>query len=166
MDYPYQLVTFLNDEPQIGEAIYGGQNGWYPHIALKRRFDVQGIGEGELILDISRYLETIHPFNIHIGEAKKLDHMPIEVIEVKDDSPIKNFNSGFIEFMGSSIASKFGEREGEKYCPYITLEYWGERQFNPRPFEKTTLKMNSLWLVKDNQVSDEAFAYRKFVLED
>lgn len=37
LDFPYQLTTFLDEEPAIGEPVYYGENGWYPQIALKRR---------------------------------------------------------------------------------------------------------------------------------
>jgi hypothetical protein len=49
LEFPYQLTAFLDDEPKIGEPVYYGENGWYPQLALKRRFKTVGISEDELV---------------------------------------------------------------------------------------------------------------------
>jgi len=164
MEYPYQLVTFLKQEPKLDEAIYGGENGWYPQIALKRRFGPNGISEDDLLKKIEGYLATIKPFDVHIREAKRTERMPVEVIEIQQDPAIMNFHTGFIESMGDAIVSKYGDREGSNYYPHVTLEYWKKRLFDPAPFENTTIRVSNVWLVKDKEGSEESYAFRKFEL--
>mgnify|MGYP003347967337 CR=1 FL=1 len=51
--YPCQLVGFLDQEPNVGESVYSGGDGWYPQIALKRRFNVDSMSEDDLVNTIA-----------------------------------------------------------------------------------------------------------------
>jgi hypothetical protein len=71
MEFPYQLTAFLDSEPQVGEPVYQGERGWYPQIALKRRFKIDKITEKELFDKLELYCSSYPTFTIQTGELTK-----------------------------------------------------------------------------------------------
>ena len=124
-EYPYQLVAFIGEKPAIGEPVYSGENGWYPQIALKRRFEVIGLKESELIKTIDQYCKKMSSFTIRIGELTQPDRMPVKVLSVEDSPELIKFHTGIIAHFGDSMVSRFPERDGVNYLPHITAEWEG-----------------------------------------
>lgn len=164
MEYPYQLVAFLAHEPLAGEAIYGGEKGWYPQIALKRRFGLNKLSEEQLINKVEDFALTTKEFSINVKGVKKPNHMPVEVLEVEPTAALLAFHRNFIAQMKDNIVSKYADREGSNYYPHVTLEYWHKRLFDPAPFEHTSKQIVAFWLVKDGPGTDESFTLKKFKL--
>jgi hypothetical protein len=164
MEYPYQLVAFLNQEPKAGEPIYDGPNGWYPQIALKRRFGLQSITEEQLLEELTRFAANTAVFDVRIGQVGRPERMPVEVIEIQPDQPLMDFHTGFIRLMGEQIVSRYPDREGANYFPHVTLEYWQRRLFDPAPFINTAHQLKRFWLVKDPAGSEATQAFRSFEL--
>lgn len=161
--YPYQLVGFIGEEPSVGELVYGGKNGWYPQIALKRRFKVDTVSEKELIHTIKSYCSSVSPLEIIVGKLTKPERMPVSVLEVKLTDKLINFHNGFIEAFGENIISRFPERDGNSYYPHITAEYDGKNVINSSLYTGRTFTLNSVWLLKD-VIDGDSQAYVKFKL--
>src|SRR5688572_28099981 len=123
MEYPYQLVAFLDREPKVGERVYGGEDGWYAQIALKRRFRPVDIDEDQLITKVAEFCRSQVSLTITTKELIKPERMPVQVIEVEPSDEIINFHLGFIAHMGDHMLSRFPERDGSNYYPHITAEY-------------------------------------------
>ena len=164
LKFPYQLTTFINDEPNIDEPVYQGEHGWYPQIALKRRFNVVGFSEDELIEMILNYCNSRTPFLVKTGQLLKPEDMPVKVVEVNDiDGYLVDFHNDFISFMGDAISSRFPERDGANYFPHITAEFNGEMVIDDKELTDKVFEINRIYLLKD--VNDaNSIAYTIFDL--
>ena len=162
-EYPYQLVAFLAQEPVIGEAVYGGENGWYPQLAVKRRFNGVDISEDELMERIAAFCSTRDAFSIHAEALVQTERMPVKVIEVTPTAELMGFHTDFINYLGAAIISRFPERDGESYYPHITAEFNNEMVLDAAMFENRTFKVASIWLLKDIYDHDSV-AYKSFLL--
>lgn len=87
--FPYQIVAFLDQEPGIGEGVYQGKNGWYPQIALKRRFKTIDMDEGDLLSAVADFAGTHTQLGLQTGQLIKPDRMPVQIIEVLNHEEIK-----------------------------------------------------------------------------
>ena len=164
LEFPYQLVAFLDTEPKIGEPVYYGENGWYPQIALKRRFKLEGIGEEELIEKIAEFCEIHFGFSIQVKESVQPERMPVKVLEVETSSDLLGFHTEFIDFMGDKIASRYPERDGANYYPHITLEYNDKAVVDETLYENKEIIIEKIFLLKD--VEDEnSIAFKSFNLQ-
>jgi len=163
LEFPYQLVAFLDKEPETGEPVYGGENGWYPQIALKRRFKVVGIGEDELLAKIDQYCQSTDSFNIETGNLSQPDRMPVKILEVVPTPQLMQFHQGFIDYMGGALVSRYPERDGLNYLPHITAEYDGKMVIDSDVFSNKEFKIKDIFLLKDVD-SEDSVAYRKFTL--
>jgi hypothetical protein len=162
-EFPYQLTAFLDTEPAIGESVYYGENGWYPQIALKRRFKTVGITEDELLAKLTEYCGSKEPFGIQTGDLIQPERMPVKVIEVQSAPELLAFHHDFITFMGDAILSRYPERDGANYLPHMTAEYNGEMVIDVDKFTNKSFTIDSIFLLKD--VNDEnSIAYRHFEL--
>lgn len=163
LEYPYQLVTFFDKEPNIGEVVYGGENGWYPQIALKRRFKVVGLSEEETIQKIEQYCNDTQSFTIDTGDLVSTDRMPVKVIEVTPNEEVMGFHKGFISYMGEQLVSRYPDRDGANYYPHITAEYGGKMVIEPKLFTNKSFEIKHVYLLKDIDGEDST-AYKKFDL--
>lgn len=164
LEFPYQLTTFIDTEPTIGEPVYYGEHGWYPQIALKRRFKIVGISEPELIEMIARYCKSKTAFNIQTGQLTKSDRMPVRFLEVKDvDAKLIDFHTDFILFMGDAVQSRYPERDGVNYSPHVTAEYNDKMVIDDKKFADRTFTVNRIFLLKD-VVDENSIAYKSFEL--
>ena len=162
-EFPYQLVAFLDTEPAIGEPVYLGENGWYPQIALKRRFKVENMTEDELFERIEEFTSSYYGFAITTKDVVKPDRMPVNVIEVEKSVDLLQFHADFIEYMGEDMTSRFPERDGENYLPHITLEHDGKTVVDESLYTDKQIVIEKLFLLKD--VTDaNSVAYKSFLL--
>lgn len=161
-EYFYQLVGFLDDEPAVGEPVYGGEKGWYPHIALKRRFRVESLSEDEMLDTITRFCQETKPLEILIKSLIRPEHMPVKVLEVEYTNELKDFHLGFISLFGDKLASRYPERDGVNYYPHITAEYWDRIVIDVEGYSHKTFTLKKVCLLKD--VKEDAHAYRYFNL--
>lgn len=162
--FPYQLVGFLDKEPAIGEPVYSGKNGWYPQIALKRRFNLEGKSQEELIQIISTYCATQKPFQVVVGQEVKTDKMPVNVLEVDPTEGLMQFHRNLINALGSKLQSRFPERE-DGFYPHITSEYNGKQVVNVDLYSDRTFTLNEVWLIKDEE-NENSVAIAKFPLKN
>lgn len=123
LEYPYQLVAFLDDEPAVDEPVYSGENGWFPQIALKRRFKTAGITEDELLNRLAVYCSDTPSFTIQTKDLTQPDRMPVKVLEVEATTELLDFHNELIAFLGEAILSRYPERDGDNYLPHITAEF-------------------------------------------
>lgn len=161
--YPYQLVAFLDRTPDIGEPVYGGENGWYPQIALKRRFGISNITETQLVELISDYCARKLQFTINVLDYEKPERMPVGILRVEETQELTEFHRGFIAYCGSRILSKFPERDGQNYLPHITAEYEGKNVVDIEQYKNKSYVISNVWLLKDIE-SENSVAFKKFVL--
>lgn len=162
-EYPYQLVGFLDVEPAVGEPVYGGQKGWYPQIALKRRFRVDEISEEEMLNTIAYFCKQTRPLEIHTKSLVKPEHMPVKAIEVEYTNELKDFHSGLISAFGDKLTSRYPERDGKNYYPHITAEFWDKLVIDVEKYSNKTFKLNRVCLLKDIK-DEDAQAYKYFDL--
>lgn len=162
-EFPYQLVTFLDQVPSIGEPVYGGKNGWYPQLALKRRFKVVDLSEEEVIQKIEQYCNDTKKFTIKTGELVSTDRMPVQVVEVAPSEEVIAFHRDFISYMGEQLVSRYPDRDGENYYPHITAEYGGKMVIEPELFINKEFEIKHVYLLKDIDGEDST-AYKKFDL--
>lgn len=163
LKYPYQLVAFLDVEPAVGEPVYGGEKGWYPQIALKRRFSVHDISEKEMLEVIDQYCNTKKPLEIHTKTLLKPDHMPVKVLEVEYTDQLKDFHVGFISAFGQKLISRYPERDGKNYYPHITAEFWDKIVIDIEEYSNKTFTLKKVCLLKDIRDEDSQ-AYKYFDL--
>lgn len=163
LEFPYQLTTFLDKEPDIGEPVYYGENGWYPQIALKRRFKTDGITEDELLVEMAEYFNTQKSFQIETGELVQPERMPVKILEVTQSANLINFHNEFISFLGNAIKSRYPERDGANYLPHVTAEFDGKRVIDDKKYANRTFDIKRIYLLKD--ITDEnSVAYKNFDL--
>ncbi|MDB5165439.1 MAG: hypothetical protein JWM00_329 [Candidatus Saccharibacteria bacterium] len=163
LEYPYQLVAFLDKEPKIGEPVYGGKNGWYPQAALKRRFKIIGLSENELFLKIGQYCQNSESFDIKTGTLTQPDRMPVKILEITPSPQLMKFHQDFIAYMGDELASRYPERDGASYFPHVTAEYNGEMVIRDELFSNKEFQINNVLLLKDTK-DEDSVACRKFDL--
>lgn len=163
LEYPYQLVAFLDSEPAVGEPVYGGEKGWYPQIALKRRFRVDGISEDEMLSTITKLCQQTEPLEIYTKLLVKPEHMPVKVLEVEYTNELKDFHLGFISAFGDKLTSRYPERDGENYYPHITAEFWGKMVIDVEEYSNKTFTLRKVCLLKDIKDQDSQ-AYKYFDL--
>jgi hypothetical protein len=155
MERRYQLVTFFDRTPELNEYVYQGSNGWYPQVALKRRFIFNGLTEEEGLAKVDEYIRQTAPFAISFGDRVKPAHMPVEVIEVVDN---------FITFMGESIISGHPDRENANFYPHMTVTWKGEDVVKTEDFAATRHMIQTVWVLKDDGNDGDSRAYRRYEL--
>lgn len=161
-DYPYQLVAFLDDEPQVGEGVYQGEKGWYPQIALKRRFSLTTVHEDELLSLLEEFATITSPLQLQLGQLIQPDRMPVRVIEVNNKDELIRFHLNFIEFMGTNMESRYPERDGKNYLPHITAEYDKKFVIDVDAFVSKVFTIQKICLIKDQEDTDShVIAYFK-----
>ncbi len=156
--FPYQLVGFLDKEPELGETVYSGKNGWYPQIALKRRFSVEDMEEPELLKLIEDFCNNHSPIKVVVEDEVKTDRMPVKVLEVTPTKDLISFHKEFIDALGKGLESRFPERE-DGYYPHVTSEYNGKQVVNLDVYGNRTYNIDRVWLLKDgDSENSEAIA--------
>ncbi|MBP7821230.1 hypothetical protein KA043_03985 [Candidatus Saccharibacteria bacterium] len=163
LEYPYQLVAFLDTEANIGERVYGGEKGWYPQIALKRRFRVDEISEEDMLGIITHFCQKAKSLEIHTGSLVKPEHMPVKLLEVECTKELKDFHLGFISAFGNKLNSRYPDRDGENYYPHITAEFWGKMVVDVEKYSNKTFTLKKVCLLKDVKDEDSQ-VYKYFEL--
>ncbi len=162
LEYPYQLVGFIDTEPKVGEPVYGGEKGWYPQITLKRRFRVENTSEDEMLDIIAQFCQNTMPLEINTKSLIKPDHMPVNVLEVEYTHELKDFHQGFISAFGDKLTSRYPDRDGKNYCPHITAEYWNRMVIDIEAYSNKTFTLKQVCLIKDTEDKDsQAYRYLK-----
>lgn len=166
MEYPYQIVTFLDTQPEKGQLIYGNEDGgWLAQVALKRRFALKNIDEeAQFVQKFELFCASVESFELKTLTVQKPERMPVEVIMIEQPSAADGFHQNFLHEFDQEIVSKYPEREGEAYFPHITAEYWGKRVINVAQYENRTFPISSVWLVKDNPGEKDTYAFHQFQL--
>jgi hypothetical protein len=164
--YPYQLVAFLSDEPEVGESAYNSPNGWYSQIALKRRFNVLGKSEDQIVDTINNFCAQNKPFEIIVGGPTKTDRMPVMVLPVQETNEVMKFHANFIAHFGDQIVSRYPERDGPNYYPHITAEYEGRVVIDVNIYANKSYKISKVWLLKDAPDTFDSLALCRFELGD
>jgi hypothetical protein len=160
LEFPYQLVAFIDNEPAIGEPVYYGTNGWYPQIALKRRFKIVGINEGELLAKLTQYCNETGSFSIKTKSLTQHERMPVKILAVEATPELINFHQNFITHMGKCAISRYPDREGDNYLPHITAEYNGKMVVDDSRFNNKEIRINRISLLKDvYDENSQAHAY-------
>lgn len=161
--FPYQIVTFLDQQPERNEPVYDGQNGWYPQVALKRRFTLRDTTEQEFIDNLRKFFGSIEKLAISAGELVKPDRMPVRVVHITNQDELKSLHSKILEEFSDKIVSKFPDREGDNYYPHITAEYGDKFVIPYERFTNRAFDVNNIWLLKDLDGEDSvayALVYR------
>lgn len=151
MEYPYQIVAFLDTQPEKGQLIYGDESGgWLAQVALKRRFALKNPDtESNFITQMRDYYAAMPTFEIKTGQLEKPERMPVEIISIPEPSAATKFHYDFLKRFGEVIASKYPEREGDNYFPHITAQYWDKYVIDPEKYESKIFNVSAIWLVKD-----------------
>lgn len=153
LEFPYQIVTFLSKEPKLGEPVYYGENGWYPQLALKRRFKLNGTTEEELVRSLKEFFENVNRTDIVTGTLVKPERMPVQVIDIVNQDDLKELHTRLVNSMNDSIISRYPERDGENYYPHITAQYGNEFVIHVDEYTNRKFPLDNVWLLKD--VADE-----------
>jgi hypothetical protein len=153
LEFPYQLTAFIDNEPVLGESVYYGKNGWYPQIALKRRFKTVGINEDELLIKLDQFCKQTNSFSIKTKSLVQPDRMPVKVLEVEPTVELMNFHLNLISFMGDNMISHYPDRDGINYFPHVTAEYNGKMVINDSLFSNKEIRIKKIFLLKD--IDDE-----------
>jgi len=160
LDFPYQVVTFLGDEPTANEPVYYGDNGWYPQIAVKRRFNIVDINEADLIQSLKDFFNEQSTITIETGSLVKPDSMPIQVINIANEATLKKLHTAILNFLGETITSRFPDREGTNYFPHVSAQHTDTFVIDVDKYTHKQYSLNNVWLLKD--IADEnSVAYKK-----
>jgi len=147
VEYPYQVVTFFNHIPEVGDFVYEGAKGWFPQLAIKRRFGLSDVTEAEMLDRVRQIAGRTEPFLVTFKKTLKPEPMPVEVIEVEQSSELSGLHQ---ELFNTLRPSKFAGREGENFYPHMTISWGGERVVDVRDFEDTRQTVRELWVLKDD----------------
>lgn len=161
--FPYQVVAFLDKEPAIGESAYNSPRGWFPQIALKRRFTLERKSEQDIVKALQRFAQTQRPFEIQVGNLTKPQRMPVHILEVDRNSHIDEFHNNLIEALGKNLMSRYPERDGENYLPHITVEYDGKFVVDSDKYKNRKYTLAKICLLRDDEIND-SFAFKYFRL--
>lgn len=161
-EFPYQIVTFLNEEPTQSEPVYNGPHGWYPQVALKRRFKITNISEDQLFKTLQNFFSSYELPRIKTDTLTKPERMPVQVIHIANQDEIKTLHSDILHAFPGSIVSRYPEREGDNYYPHVTAEYGGAFVIPVKDHEHKTFPITNIWLLKD-LTSDDSIAYTKIL---
>lgn len=151
MDYPYQIVIFFDELPEVGDLVYEGPRGWFPQVAIRRRFGLRSIDESALLKQIEEVSRHTAPFNIQFLERIKPTHMPVAVIEVKTPSDIVKLHHQLSEHLVQQIELKHPQREAENYFPHMTIEWRQKPVMDPDQFINTVKQVKQIWVIKDTE---------------
>jgi len=163
LEFPYQLVIFLDKHPAIGEPVYYGEHGWYPQIAIKRRFKIMQGSEEEFLKDIETLFSTVEKFNVGTKALVKTDRMPVRVIEIENSDELVNFHVKIMKFLDGKIESRYPERDGDNYYPHITAEHEGELRIDVQRYSNASFTIKEAYLLKDiTDANSVAYANFKF----
>ena len=153
LEFPYQIVTFLDREPQFGEPVYYGENGWFAQLALKRRFKLQDIDTSQLIQLLQPFFDHERKINIVTGSLKKPEHMPVRVIDVRNQSELKSLHKQLLACLNGDTISRYPDREGDNYYAHITAEYGNEFVIPVDKYLNKEFAFDNVWLLMD--IDDE-----------
>jgi len=159
LEFPYQIVTFLGNEPAVNEPVYGGENGWYPQLTLKRRFKLNGLSEEVLVESLKQFFSSVGLI-ITTGTMIKPERMPVRVIEIMNQDELKDLHLRLIDSLGDSIISRYPERDGVNYYPHITAEYNDKFVIPVDEYTNKQLPLTNVWLIKDFD-DEDSHAYIK-----
>lgn len=157
--FPYQIVTFLGREPQVGEPVYDGANGWLAQLALKRRFKLNGIDENQLVELLTAFFNKTELPNIISSELIKPAQMPVRVIDITNQTELKNFHGRLIAKLGETIVSRYPERDGANYYAHITAEHNSKLVIAANDYANREYITDNIWLIKD--AAEDSIAYIK-----
>lgn len=161
--FPYQVVAFLSDEPNINESAYNSPHGWYAQIALKRRFRLEGPAENELIARLQAFAGSTPPLKVVVGDLVKPDRMPVHVLEVENKNELMDFHLTLIKVLQPELISRYPERDGTNYLPHITAEYNGSFIIDVQKYKNRTYSLSRICLLKDG-VGEDSLAHYYFNL--
>ena len=153
LEFPYQIVTFLDREPQNGEPVYYGENGWFAQLALKRRFKLNGIDVSQLVQLLRPFFDHENKIKIITGSLTKPKHMPISVIDIKNESELKSLHKQLLEHLNGCIISRYPDREGENYYAHITAEHDNTFVIPVDQYSNKEFTIDNVWLLMD--IDDE-----------
>jgi hypothetical protein len=153
LEFPYQIVTFLDKEPEANEPVYGGKNGWYPQLALKRRFKLNQINEEGLVKILKEFFNKID-VDIETGALVKPERMPVRVVDVTNQDQLKHLHLELIAALEENIISRYPERDGENYYPHITAEYSDKFVIPADEYINKKFALNNVWVLKDASGGD------------
>lgn len=162
MEYPYQVVAFFDKQPNIGEPVYNGQKGWYPNVALKRRFGLDSIPEEVMLHKFEIFASNANRFDIHFLDITVPAHMPVRVIEVEPTKEVLNIHRDLLGILSHSTISKYPDREGDNYYPHMTMEWHHQEIIDPNQFVGKKKHVNTIWVLKDSDVSSDSEVLAKF----
>lgn len=162
MNYPYQLVAFIDPDsavtphPPIGTPIYSGPQGWIPNVAIKRRFALNSIDESELLKKLADFCHDHATFGLTFTRVVEGGRVPESVLEVSPVTSLTYFHNDFITYFGDMIQSRYPDREGAAYYPHMTLTWHGKQVVDPKdyfpprpPHDLDTRHVSEVCLVKD-----------------
>lgn len=153
LEFPYQIVTFLSSEPQCGEPVYYGVNGWYPQVAIKRRFRLDDFTEEDLISRVKAFFVSYEMGSIKTGVIIKPDDMPVRVVDIPDQGFLGVLHNDLITGIGDRIVSRYPDRDGVNYYAHVTIEHRGIPMFAANEYIDKQFTVGNVWLLKD--VADE-----------
>ena len=162
-EFPYQIVAFLEDKPNIGESAYNSPAGWFSQIALKRRFTIDNVSEQIITETVRQFCNTQSPFTISVGKMVKPKRMPVYVLEVEKSRELVGFHNRLIKALGRNLASRYPERDGKNYLPHITVEYGDKFVVDVDKYKEKRYLISQVCLLKGGE-GDDALAYRYFDL--
>src|ERR1700683_450554 len=157
MEFPYQVVVFFDRKPAIGEPIYEGPNGWFPQLAVKRRF--ASADEVGMLAAVRSIAGSTPIFTLHFGAVAQPEHMPVEVILVEQSSELVELHTTLFNTLGPS---KFPGREGNTFFPHMTISWKGRRVVSPSEYSHSAQTISDLWVVKDE--GNDTLALKSFPL--
>lgn len=160
LEFPYQIVTFLGKEPELKEPVYYGQHGWYPQLALKRRFKLNQIDEIDLVQSLKAFFNQLDSIAIETGALVKPERMPVQVIDIANQSELKTFHEQLVASLDKKIISRYPERDGENYYPHLTAEYNGTFVIPVDVYTNKKFSLDNVWLLKDED-DENSLAYIK-----
>lgn len=160
LEFPYQIVTFLDNEPDLHEPVYNGSKGWYPQVAVKRRFKLADISEDVLIKELQKFFQARQNTKVITGGIVKPERMPVKVVSITNQDELKQLHIDLLNHFSEKIISRYPDREDENYYPHITAEYDGKFVIPVSQYEHKEFLIRNIWLLKDVD-NEDSLAYAK-----
>lgn len=153
LEYPYQIVSFLGEEPKMNEPVYSGEHGWYAQVALKRCFKLNDLSEDTFIDEMKSLFANQDLPTILAGNLVQPERMPVKVIDITNQDEIKALHKTILSAFKTHIISRYPDRENENYYPHITAEYNNNFVISVDEYTNKSFSINNIWLLKD--IGDE-----------
>lgn len=143
--FMYQVVAFVANMPRPGEHVYGGASGWYPHVAVKRRFAASD--ETKMLAEVEAIANATPVFSIQFRELIPAGVLPVDIVTADRSDTLQKLHERLFYTVGRS---KYPDRELDNFSPHMTVSWHGKSVVFAQRFIQTLWPVEAISVIKDS----------------